>query len=115
MTDATPSGRPRPHALDPTGKRALFETPVVAAPDTLRSGADRVGRAALFSSGPRQPGTVVVECSRCETRTRVGLGNLAVRLASFSLYLPLLKGSHPHRMKCPGCHELTWCRIGWGE
>lgn len=112
MADDARRGRSRPHALDPTGKRALFESPVVAAPDTLRGG-DRDGRTALFSTGPRIAGTVMVECSRCESRTRVGLGSLAVRLASFSLYLPLVKRSHPHRIKCPGCHETSWCRIRW--
>ncbi len=105
----------RSSRLDPTGKRALFETPVVAAADSLEAGADRRGRSALFSVGPRRPGTVVVDCSSCRTRTRVGLGDLAVRLASFSLYLPLLKGDHPHRITCPACGRVAWCRIGWGE
>lgn len=107
--------RPRRSALDPTGKRALFETPVVAAPDTLRPGGDRIGRAALFSTGEHVPGTVVVECSGCDSRTRISLGDLLVRLASFSMYLPLLRREHPHRMRCPGCDRTAWCRIGWGE
>lgn len=101
--------------LDPTGKRALFDAPVQAAPDTIRSGSRREGRDALFSTGPAEVGTVLVECSACKTRTRVGLGDIAVRLASFSIYLPLLRSQHPHRIKCPSCHDLTWCRIGWRD
>lgn len=99
--------------LDPSGKRALFEAPVTAAKDTLRSGTAREGRDALFSTGPPQVGTVLVECSSCTTRSRIGLGDIAVRLAAFSVYLPLLHPRHPHRIKCPSCHEVSWCRIGW--
>ncbi len=109
--DQAPSGR----RLDPTGKRALFETPVAAAPDTLRAGHNKRGRDALFSTGPPTPGTVLVECSSCRVRTRVGIGNMAVRLASFSVYLPLLRPTHPHRIKCPSCHATTWCRVGWND
>lgn len=99
---------------DPTGKRALFESPVEASPERLRAGA-REGRDAFFSSGGREAGTVVVECSSCDARSRVGLGDIAVRLASLSLYLPLLRPSHPHRITCPSCERATWCRIGWRD
>lgn len=101
--------------LDPTGKRALFETPVSAADEVLRPGEAPTGRDALFSTGRPQPGTVLVECSSCRTRTRVSLADIAVRLASFSVYLPLFRPKHPHRIRCPHCDEATWCRIGWGE
>lgn len=101
--------------LDPTGKRALFETPVSAADDALRGGEAPHGRDALFSTGRPRPGTVLVECSRCATRTRVGLADISVRLASFSVYLPLLHPKHPHRIRCPHCDQTSWCRIGWGE
>lgn len=110
-----PSSSARGRGLDPTGKRALFETPVVAARDTLRPGSDRAGRDALFSTGRRVPGTVVVECSGCETRTRIGFADVALRLAAFSWYVPLLKRSHPHRIRCPDCRRFRWCRIGWTE
>lgn len=99
--------------LDPTGKRALFEAPVSAAPDTLRSGEAKRGRDALFSTGPPAPGTVLVECSACSARSRVTLGDVAVRLVSFSLFLPLLRPAHPHRIRCPECRKMAWCRIGW--
>lgn len=101
--------------LDPSGTRALFDAPVQAAPESIRSGAAREGRAALFSTGPAEVGTVLVDCSGCHARTRIGLGDVAVRLASFSLFLPLLRGDHPHRIKCPSCHRMSWCRIGWRE
>jgi hypothetical protein len=101
--------------LDPTGKRALFETPVTAADDVLRGGEATTGRDALFSTGKPTPGTALVECSSCATRTRVTLADVAIRLASFSVYLPLLHPKHPHRIRCPHCSETTWCRIGWGE
>lgn len=101
--------------LDPTGKRALFETPVTAADEVLRRGEAPRGRDALFSTGRPQAGTVLVECSRCSTRTRVGLADIAVRLASFSVYLPLLRPKHPHRIRCPHCDKASWCRVGWGE
>ncbi|WP_436793953.1 hypothetical protein [Actinospongicola halichondriae] len=101
--------------LDPKGKRALFETPVTAADDVLRAGEQADGRAALFSTGRPRPGTALVECSSCATRTRVTLGDIAVRLASFSVYLPLLHPRHPHRIRCPHCAKTSWCRIGWGE
>ena len=106
------SGRRR---LDPTGRRALFETPVTAADDVLRGGETRTGRAALFSTGGPTPGTALVECSSCSTRTRVSLADLAIRLARFSVYLPLVHPKHPHRIRCPHCRKATWCRIGWGE
>lgn len=101
--------------LDPTGKRALFETPVTAADDALRAGEHADGRAALFSTGKPTLGTALVECSSCTTRTRVTLADVALRLASFSVYLPLLHPRHPHRIRCPHCGKATWCRIGWGE
>lgn len=117
MSDPERSSAPRSgqRRLDPTGKRALFETPVTAADDTLRPQRSLRGRDALFSTGPPTPGTVVVECSSCEARSRVSLAEIAVRLASFSVYLPLLHPRHPHRMACPECRRSTWCRIGWRD
>ncbi len=114
MTAPRPGSR-RGLNLDPTGKRALFEAPVAAADDAIRSGTDRSGRDALFSTGPAEPGTVLVECSACHARSRLGLGAVAVRIAAFSLYLPLLHPRHPHRIACPACEQVAWCRIGWRE
>lgn len=101
-------------SLDPTGKRALFEAPVSAPPDALGPGRARQGRAALFSTSARRPGTVVVECSSCDARTRTTLADLGVRLATFGLFLPTRRG-HPYLLRCPACGQRRWCRVGWTE
>jgi hypothetical protein len=100
-------------SLDPKGKRALFEAPVAAAPDTLGTGAHRQGTDALYSSGPRQVGTVVVECATCIVRTRVSLVDLGARLATLSVWLPARR--HGHWMRCPACRRRTWCRVDWNS
>jgi hypothetical protein len=99
---------------DPTGKRALFETPVQAPPETRFGGPTRSGRDALFSSDRRSPATVVIECERCAARTRVGLADLGIRLLTGSAWLPL-RGDRPHWLRCPSCRRRSWCRIGWSE
>ena len=99
---------------DPSGKRALFGQDALTAPDRLTPGPANEGKTALFSSRRRTPATVIVECSRCQLRTRVGLGGLFVRLMTGSVWLPLL-GRYQHWMRCPGCEHRTWCRIGWTE
>lgn len=101
------------HRLDPQGRRALFETPVAAAPDTLSAGNQKEGKDALYSTGPRQVGTVIVECRACRTRSRRSLPDLGLRFLSLSVWVPGRR--HSHWMRCPGCHEHTWCRIGWTE
>lgn len=116
MTPADP--RPlqgtRGTGLDPQGKRALFEAPVDAdRRQVLTPGATPEGRAALFSSGPRRPGTVLVDCGSCRTRSRVSLLDVGVRLASLSVWNPLSR--RPHWLQCPACGERAWCRIGWTE
>lgn len=107
------SGRRTTRRVDPAGRHALFSAPVQAAPDQLGPGNQKEGRAALFSTGPRQVGTVIVECSSCGTRTRSTLVDLGVRLLSISAWLPGRR--HSHWMRCPGCDRHTWCRIGWTE
>ncbi len=99
--------------LDPKGKRALFEAPVEAPADHLRPGPARSGRDALFSTGPRQRGTAVVECDGCGARSRVSLADLGLRLVSFSVWIPGRR--HAHWLSCPACGHRTWCRIGWDE
>lgn len=97
--------------MAPQGKHALFTTPPAAARDHLVPGNRREGREALFSSGPRQAGTVVIECSACGSRTRQSLVDLGVRLLSISVWLPVRR--HSHWMRCPACHHHTWCAIDW--
>ena len=110
-TDAAPRRPQRRRSLDPQGKRALFEAPVGAARDTIRSGKTAVGKDALYSTGPRQVGTVVVRCSACEARTRINLTDLSMRFVTGSVWLPIRK--HSHWMRCPSCGKRTWCHIGW--
>lgn len=93
------------------GKHALFTAPVAAPPDQLRPGSGSDGREALYSTGPRQPGTVVVSCRECRSRSRVSLVDLGVRFLSVSVWLPLRR--HPHWLRCPACGDHTWCRIDW--
>ncbi len=99
--------------FDPEGKRALFEKPVSAAPDQLRSGRASDGKEALYSAGPARPGTVLVECASCEMRSRVSLVELGLRLATLSAWLPGRRNSH--WMRCPACGHRTWCHVGWQE
>ena len=107
------AGRPtnRRRSLDPEGRRALFETPVGAARDTIRSGVSSEGKEALYSSGPRRAGTVVVSCSGCQARTRVNLTDLGLRWLTGTVWIPGRRDGH--WMRCPSCHRRTWCSIAW--
>lgn len=118
MTDERrpPSGRKasgRRRSLDPQGRRALFETPVSAARDTIRSGNPREGKDALYSTGPRQTGTVVVDCSACTARTRINITDLGLRWLTGSAWIPGRR--HSHWMRCPSCGKRTWCSIAWQD
>ncbi|MHB1447253.1 MAG: hypothetical protein ACYCTI_00010 [Acidimicrobiales bacterium] len=99
--------------VDPKGKSALFEAAVSAAPDQIAPGLPPEGKTALFSIPPRRPGTVIVECSRCKTRTRSSLAGLGRRLASGSAWVPFRR--YQHWMVCPACGRRVWCRIAWNE
>lgn len=117
MSDRTSGGAGRRAASrrrsDPTGVQALFTTPVAAPRDQLTPGSRDDGRTALYSTGPRQVGTVVVECSACTARTRVSLLDLGIRLVSISAWLPIRR--HSHWLRCPSCHAHTWCHVGWTD
>jgi hypothetical protein len=99
--------------VDPTGKAALFENSVAAAPDQISSGRANEGKKALFSMTPRRAGTVVIECSGCKARSRISLVDLGLRLASGSAWLPI--PHHPHWVRCPSCGRRQWCRVGWTD
>lgn len=103
----------RKRSHDPQGRRALFETPVSAAGDTIRSGHTPDGKDSLYSTGPRQSGTVVVSCSGCHARTRVNLTELGLRWLTGTFWVPGRRDGH--WMRCPSCDSRTWCRIGWNE
>jgi hypothetical protein len=103
-------------AADPQGKRALFETPAVVVDDTVRDDELitidlREGREALFSAGPHEAGTGVVECTHCGARTRVSYLEIAVRIAMISVWIP--GKEHSRWMQCPNCQRRSWCRIKW--
>ena len=108
-----PAERTVARRIDPTGKHALFSTPPTAAPDQLRAGSRETGRAAFYSTGSRRTGTVVVTCASCTTRSRVTLVDLGIRFLSISAWIP--GRTHSHWMRCPACHQHTWCRVGWTD
>ncbi len=93
---------------DPLGKSALFSPPPMAAPDDRKQAK---GRQALYSAGPRRPGTVVVECSRCMNHSRMTTVEAMVRIAFISAWIPGKKFSR--WMQCPECEKRTWCRVHW--
>jgi hypothetical protein len=99
---------------DPLGKRALFST--TAASPAVPNGLPAVGtitKESLFSAseGARRFGTVVVECSSCGARTRVGWGEFAWRHLPLGAWLPWLRYSQ--YMSCPACDRRTWLGVAW--
>ena len=87
---------------DPQGKRALFEAPAVEV------SSDVDGREAAFNHTP--PG-VRIECSKCDTVTKVPFGEAIAGIARFTVWLP---GPRFNRwMTCPSCGRRAWCRIRW--
>lgn len=104
-------GAGRPRRTDPLGKESLFTAPVSAPRDQIAPGAAREGRGALFSTGPHRTGTVLVACRSCRATSRVALTDLALRLATGSLWWPLRHNSH--WMRCPSCERRSWCAINW--
>jgi hypothetical protein len=99
---------------DPLGKRALFSS--AAASPTVPNGRPAAGtitKESLFSAseGGRRFGTVVVECSSCGARTRVGWGEFAWRHLPLGAWLPWLRYSQ--YMSCPACDRRTWLGVSW--
>jgi hypothetical protein len=107
--------RPEGRRIDPQGKQALFDAPVQAPPEQLSPsrGPRPEGKNALYSTGPRQVGTVVVECGTCQARSRTRLLDVGLRMLPFTAWLPARR--HAHFLRCPACGHMTWCRIGWTE
>jgi hypothetical protein len=99
---------------DPMGKRALFSS--VEAPSTANGAPKATGtmrKQALFtaSEGERRLGTVVVECSTCGARTRLGWGEFAWRHLPLWLWVPWMKYSR--FIACPACDRRTWLAVNW--
>ena len=101
---------------DPQGKRALFETLAVVVDDTVRDDELitidlREGRDALFSVGPHEAGTGVVECTHCDAKTRISYLEIAVRIVMVSLWIP--GKEHSRWMQCPNCQRRSWVSVDW--
>lgn len=90
-------------------------------------GHDAEGKRALFSSAAETAspgvGSALVECSRCDERTVLGLAQ-ALRAALPSLHLGLRIGhgddvrsvslgkrEYPTYMRCPACGRPSWVRF----
>jgi hypothetical protein len=90
-------------------------------------GHDAQGKRALFSStsdtAPPSVGSALVECSRCDERTVLGLAQ-GLRAALPSLHLGLrighgedvrcvsvIKHDYPTYMRCPACGRPSWVRF----
>jgi hypothetical protein len=96
---------------DPLGKRALFsvgEPPRANGPATTT-----ITKESLFSASEdtRRFGTVVVECSDCGARSRLGWGEFAWRHLPVGLWFPWLRYSQ--YMTCPACEHRTWLGVSW--
>jgi len=97
---------------DPLGKRALFSA---VEPPRAANGAPTgtMRKEALFSAseGERRLGTVVVECSTCGARTRLGWGEFAWRHLPVWLWVPWMRYSR--FIACPACDRRTWLAVNW--
>ena len=95
---------------EPAGKRALFSVSDDTR-DPDRAAGDPDGKAALFSGATRRAGTVVLDCSHCKGRTRVGYAEFARRHLPAWLWLPWRE--HSRLMVCPACGNRTWVAARW--
>lgn len=105
---------------DPSGKRALFESPPIEIADPIKDD-PLVGRETddshevLYSAGHHEPGTVVISCSRCEVRSRVSVIESLVRIAAISVWVPVPVRAYNRWLQCPACQTRSWCRIEWSS
>jgi hypothetical protein len=101
---------------DRQGKRALFETPPIDVEDPLQG--DPIverhqvdGYEALYSAGPREPGTALMTCSSCGVKSRITIIEMAVRILAISVWIP--GRTYSRWMQCPACQQRRWCRVEW--
>jgi hypothetical protein len=96
---------------DPLGKHALFSVaaPSSPVPDSVAT----MRKESLFSAsdGARRAGTVVVECSNCGARSRLGWAEFVWRHVPIGLWIPWLRYSQ--YMVCPACERRTWLGVAW--
>ena len=91
---------------DPAGKAALFShgaTPLVLDDESEAPGEVQ----------PRRAGTLVVECSACDTRTRVNYLDFLLMNLPIGVWLPLPGLQFNRRMTCPACGQWTWLQAHW--
>jgi hypothetical protein len=95
---------------DPLGKRALFS---VAEPPRATNSTATISKTSLFSAseGARRFGTLVVVCSACGARSRLGWAEFASRHLPYGLWFPWLRYSQ--YMSCPACERRTWLGVAW--
>jgi hypothetical protein len=99
---------------DPLGRRALFgppQSPAGAPATDGRAG----GRRAFFSEpspDAEEPAaaTVRVICRACRQATELSPGRAARALLG-TVWWPF--GAWNHRMRCPACGQVGWCRVEW--
>jgi hypothetical protein len=99
---------------DPLGRRALFSVPAQEVPLPEPEAPERDGTGGgwtVFSARQRRPGTVVLECSACQARTRVGWLEFLRRHFPVWLWLPWRR--HSRWMSCPACDRRTWLAVSW--
>jgi hypothetical protein len=92
---------------DPSGKAALFSHG--APPLMLDDEPDAAAPA------PRRAGTLVVECSACDARTRVNYLDFVLMNLPIGVWLPLPGLQFNRRMTCPACGQWTWLQAHWFE
>jgi hypothetical protein len=107
---------PRQRRRDPSGKAALFSH---GAPPIEPEEFDRDPQPLPQPEPPnvakRRPGTLVVECSACDARSRVTYFDFALLNLPVGVWLPLPGLHFNHRMTCPTCGQWTWLRAKWLE
>ena len=101
-------------ARDPQGKRALFDPSQGDAAEglirpTVPSG--QSGKKSLFEAAERRPLTVVMHCSECGGKSRVGVVEFAKRHFPFWLWIPGKR--HSRLLRCANCETLTWQSVSF--
>jgi len=71
------------------------------------------GRSVLFSAATPAPRTLVLECSACGARSRVGYVELVRRSLPTPIWLPWRR--HARLARCPACEQRTWLAEHWRD
>jgi hypothetical protein len=96
---------------DPSGKAALFShgaTPLVIEEEPPAP-------SVVAEPEHRRLGTLVVECSACDTRSRVSYLDFMLMNLPVGVWLPLPGLEFNRRMTCPACGQWTWLQAHWFE